>query len=303
MADEAAETTRCGIVAVVGRPNVGKSTLVNALVGQKISIVTHKPQTTRHRIMGIKSTASYQLVLVDTPGFHIEQKQAINRHMNRAALNALRDVDLVIFVTQPGRWGDEEERLLARLPAGGVPVLAAINKADLCRDKTRLLPELQALSARHPFEALVPVSARTGDGVDALEHEAAGRLPPGPFLFDAEQVSDKSLRFIAAELIREQLYIALQEELPYSVTVEIEAFEEEAHLIRIGAVIWVAKAGHKAIVIGRGGRVLKKVGKSARKAMEAAFETRVFVELWTKVKEGWNDDERALQSLGYQTDE
>ncbi|GIX22046.1 MAG: GTPase Era [Gammaproteobacteria bacterium] len=297
-----AATTRCGLVAVVGRPNVGKSTLVNALVGQKVSIVTPKPQTTRHRILGIKTRPDVQLVLVDTPGLHLDQKHALNRYMNRAALAAVADVDAVLLVVEPGRWGAPEDRLLEALAGFSGPVVVALNKIDTLRNKALLLPEIEALAARGDFAAIVPVSARLGDGLDRLENVLFERLPPGPFLYEPDQISDKPLRFIAAELLREQLFLALHQELPYALTVEIEAFEEEEGLIRIAAVIWVAKRSHKAIVIGRGGERLKDVGRRARLAMREAFGKPVHLRTWVKVREDWHDDERALRSLGYHGD-
>lgn len=290
---------KSGYVAIVGRPNVGKSTLLNTLVGQKISIATHKPQTTRHKILGIKTTGHYQMIFVDTPGFHLGETRAINRYMNRAALSALRDVDVVLFVIEAGRWKAEDQALLEKIPDSGVPVIAVVNKVDSVRDKKELLPFMAALAERFAFHALLPVSARNREGVDQLERVIGDRLPRAPAYFDADQVTDKSLRFLTAEIIREKLYLALRQELPYSLTVEIEAFSEEPELNSISAVIWVEKSSHKGMVIGKQGQGLKAVGKAARKAMEALFEKKVFLQLWVKVKTDWSDDERALQSLGY----
>lgn len=289
----------CGFVAIVGRPNVGKSTLVNAIVGEKVSITTHKPQTTRHRILGIKTCNNYQIVLADTPGFHLGARQAINHYMNRTALNVLHEVDLVLFVVEPKAWNKEEENLLSRLEKANVPVFAAVNKVDKLKDKQKLLPVLAEMQQRFPFAGLIPVSARTGDGVAELESLLASHLPIGDAYYDPDQFTDKSLRFIAAELLREQLYLGLGQELPYAVTVEIEAFEEDESIDRIAAVVWVAKSGHKSIVIGKGGAKLKTISSNARLAMEEAFGKQVFLNVWVKVKDDWNDSERALHSLGY----
>lgn len=293
---------KSGYIAIVGRPNVGKSTLLNGLVGQKISITTHKPQTTRHKILGIKTTGRYQMIFVDTPGFHLGESRAINRYMNRTALSALHDVDAVLFVVEAGRWKAEDQSLLEKIPAGPMPVIAVINKVDAVRDKKALLPFLAELAGRFAFDALLPVSARNGEGLDRLEQVIGDCLPQAPAYFDAEQVTDKSQRFLAAEIIREKLYLAMQQELPYALTVEIEAFSEEPDINNISAVIWVEKSRHKGMVIGKGGAGLKGVGQAARKAMEALFEKKVFLQLWVKVKSDWSDDERALQSLGYRDD-
>lgn len=293
---------KSGYIAIVGRPNVGKSTLLNGLVGQKISITTHKPQTTRHKILGIKTTGRYQMIFVDTPGFHLGESRAINRYMNRAALSALRDVDAILFVVEAGRWKAEDQSLLQKIPTGQAPVIAVINKVDAVSDKKELLPFLAELAGRFAFHALLPVSARNGEGLDRLEQVIGDYLPQSPAYFDPEQVTDKSQRFLAAEIIREKLYLSMQQEVPYALTVEIEAFSEEPEINNISAVIWVEKSSHKGMVIGKGGAGLKGVGQAARKAMEALFEKKVFLQLWVKVKSDWSDDERALQSLGYRDD-
>lgn len=293
---------KSGYIAIVGRPNVGKSTLLNGLVGQKISITTHKPQTTRHKILGIKTTGRYQMIFVDTPGFHLGESRAINRYMNRAALSALRDVDVILFVVEAGRWKAEDQSLLQKIPTGQAPVIAVVNKVDAVSDKKELLPFLAELAGRFAFHALLPVSARNGEGLDRLEQVIGDCLPQAPAYFDPEQVTDKSQRFLAAEIIREKLYLSMQQEVPYALTVEIEAFSEEPEINNISAVIWVEKSSHKGMVIGKGGAGLKGVGQVARKAMEALFEKKVFLQLWVKVKSDWSDDERALQSLGYRDD-
>ena len=299
MTDKSIDSFRCGLVAVIGRPNVGKSTLVNAIVGEKVSITTHKPQTTRHRILGIKTTDQYQIILADTPGFHLDGKQAINHYMNRTALRSLHDVDLVLFVSETNRWHDEEQSLLAKLEGSSAPVFAVINKIDMIKDKQQLLPVLGEMQKRFPFAGLVPISAKSGNGVEQLEATLAQALPVREFYYDPDQFTDKSLRFIAAELLREQLYLVLSQELPYAVTVEIEAFEEEENINRIAALIWVSKSGHKSIVIGKAGERLKRINQHARIAMEKAFGKKVFLNVWVKVKDDWNDNLRALNSLGY----
>jgi GTP-binding protein Era len=300
VSDSNASPIRSGFVSVIGRPNVGKSTLVNAIVGQKVSIVTHKPQTTRHRILGIKTGAGYQIILVDTPGYHIDAKQTINKMMNKAALSALHDVEVVIFAMEACQWDREERKIIDQLKYVKVPVIAVVNKVDLIHDKDRLLPFISILGESYPFAAIIPVSARTGQNLVALESEIVNVLPEGSLFYSAEDVTDKSLRFQASELIREQLYLALNQELPYAVSVEIEAYEESETIDRIAAVIWVAKASHKGIVIGKQGSALKSIAQNARLAMESAFQKKIYLDIWVKVKTGWNDDERALRKMGYQ---
>lgn len=293
---------RCGYVALVGRPNVGKSTLLNRLLGQKISITSRKPQTTRHRILGIKTEADAQIVYVDTPGLHAHTPRAMNRYLNRAAMDSLVDVDAVVFVVEAGRWLPDDDWVLDRLNSLKRPVILAVNKVDRVKDRETLLPFLAQVSERHAFNAIVPVSARAGDNLDRLERCLTALLPVNPPLFPEDQITDRSERFLAAELVREKLFRKLGEEVPYGLTVEIEKFKQEGELRRINALIWVDRPGHKAIVIGNQGELLKAVGSEARKDMEALFGGKVFLELWVKVKEGWADDERALRSLGY-TDE
>ena len=290
---------RCGVVAIIGRPNVGKSTLLNRLVGQKISITAPRPQTTRHRILGIKTLAAGQILYVDTPGMHREGKRAINRYLNRTARAALSDVDAVLWVVEALRWTEEDEDILMRLADSGAPVILAVNKVDQVADKTRLLPLLQALAAKRAFAALVPISARRGDNLERLESAVLDLLPEGPPLFPEDQVTDRSERFLAGELLREQLTRRLGAELPYAVTVQIEYFGEQDGVLHIHAVIWVEKDSQKAIVIGKGGAVLKEIGQRARLAMERAFDTKVFLKTWVRVKESWSEDERLLRELGY----
>lgn len=290
---------RCGHVAIIGRPNVGKSTLVNRLVGQKFSITSRKAQTTRHRLLGIKTTANAQVIYVDTPGLHAGSGRALNRYMNRAASTALVGVDLILFLVEAGRWTDGDSHVLDRLAEAQAPVIVVVNKVDRVNDKQVLLPFIDELSARGEFLEIVPISALQGTNTDRLEQILIDSLPETAALYDQDQFTDRSERFLAAELVREKLTERLGQELPYRLSVEIEAFQADTDVLRIGAVIWVERSSQKGIVIGRQGRVLKAVGSEARKDMEALFERKIFLELWVKVKEGWSNDEQALQRLGY----
>ena len=294
---------RTGFVALVGRPNTGKSTLLNQLIGEKISITSSRAQTTRHRLTGVKSTDEAQLLYVDTPGMHSGGKKAVNRYMNRVARNAVRDVDVVVWVVEALRLTEEDEAVLEALKHAEVPVVLAVNKVDRVRDKARLLPFLEELAARREFAAVVPLSAEKGENIAALEAEIAAQLPPGPPLFPTDQLTDATERFLAAELIREKLTRRLEQELPYVLTVAIDEFREEDQRLNISATIWVERESHKGIVIGSGGTVLKEVGQRARKDMARLFDRRVHLDLWVKVREGWSDDERALKSLGYRDDD
>jgi GTP-binding protein Era len=293
---------RAGYVAIVGRPNVGKSTLMNHLIGQKISITSAKPQTTRHRVLGIDSGDGYQAVYVDTPGLHLGAKKAMNRYMNRAAAGSLEGVDLVLFVIEAGRWTAEDEMVLSRLAEVTVPVILVVNKVDKFADKTALLPLLAELAKKRDFAEVVPVSALKDSNLPSLRKQVPRYLPQGEAIFEQDQLTDRSQRFLAAEIVREKLMRNLGEELPYALTVEIEQFKEEGGVYDIAAVIWVEREGQKKIVIGKGGAGLKLVGQQAREDMEKLFQYRVFLRLWVKVKEGWSDDERALRSLGYSDD-
>jgi GTP-binding protein Era len=288
----------CGTLAVIGRPNVGKSTLTNRLVGAKISITSKKAQTTRHRIHGILTAEACQYVFVDTPGFQTTHRNALNRLMNRSVTNALADVDIVLFVIEAGRWGPGEKQIAAMLPQGR-PVLLVINKIDQLADKSRLLPFIASVSREFAFAEILPLSAEKGQGTAELLATAARYLPEAPPLFDADDITDRSERFLAAELLREKLFRNLGEELPYGIAVEIEKFEQEGELRRIFAAIIVDKDAHKSIVIGKGGERLKRISSDARGDMERLFGGKVWLETWVKVKGGWADDERALKSLGY----
>ncbi|MGD8379906.1 MAG: GTPase Era [Gammaproteobacteria bacterium] len=291
---------RSGLVAVVGRPNVGKSTLINALVGQKVSIVTPKAQTTRHRILGIRSTPESQIVFIDTPGLHGREKKALNRLMNRTARSSLGDADCVLFVIKAGEWREDDELVLDAVRAAGRPTGLIVNQVDRIADKARLLPFIDEVSRRHAFDFVVPISARRGSNLDALVTEVATRLPEGPAWYPEDQVSDRPERFLVAEIVREKLMLHLGQELPYALTVDVEAFAVEGGLTRIAATIWVERDSQKAIVIGSAGRMLKRVGREARLELEKMLETRVFLDLHVKVREGWSDDDRALRSLGYE---
>ncbi len=295
------ETTkhRCGHVAIIGRPNVGKSTLVNRLVGQKFSITSRKAQTTRHRLLGIKSSAAAQIIYVDTPGLHAGAGRALNRYMNRAASGALVGVDLILFLVEAGKWTDDDSHVLDRLADVEAPVIVTVNKIDKMPDKQILLPFIDELTKRAEFLDVVPISALHGTNTERLEKVLIDALPITAALYDEDQFTDRSERFLAAEIVREKLTRRLGQELPYRLSVEIEAFQPDDGLLKIGAVIWVERSSQKGIVIGRQGRVLKAVGSDARKDMEALFERKVFLQLWVKVKEGWSNDEAALQRLGY----
>ena len=295
--------TYCGFIAIVGRPNVGKSTLLNKILGQKISITSRKAQTTRHRIVGIKTEGAYQEIYVDTPGLHIEEKRAINRLMNRAASSAITDVDLVIFVVDGTHWNDDDEMVLNKLRKTKVPVVLVINKIDNIKNKDDLLPFITEITQKFNFADIVPISAEKGNNLDAIEKIVRKSLRPGVHLFPEDYVTDRSQRFIASEIIREKLMRFMGEELPYSVTVEIEQFKvNERGTYEINGLILVERDGQKKIVIGRKGEKLKKIGTEARLDMERLFDNKVHLELWVKVKSGWADDERALRSLGYMED-
>jgi GTP-binding protein Era len=290
---------KSGFVAIVGRPNVGKSTLLNRLIGEKISIVSRKAQTTRHRITGIRTDADAQYVFVDTPGFQTRHTNALNRTMNRGVTQALGDVDAVLFVIEAGRFTPADQAVLALLPADR-PVIAVLNKIDRIEDKARFLPFLAEFGARRDFAAIVPVSAAKGAQIDELLAETRRHLPHDGLLFDEDQITDRSERFLAAEFLREKLFRLLGDELPYSAAVEIERFEVDGAMRRIAAAIVVDRQGHKAIVIGKGGETLKRIASEARQDMEQLFDGKVFLEVWVKVKSGWADDERLLKSLGYE---
>jgi GTP-binding protein Era len=290
---------RCGYVALVGRPNVGKSTLMNRILGQKVSIVTAKPQTTRQRIAGIKTTPDGQVVYIDTPGIHLAAQTALNRYMNRIAHASFHEVDLILFLIEAGRWTKQDEHVARALKSVEVPVVLVVNKIDLVPEKPRLLQFLEKEVRTERFSEVFLIAAKTGSGVDGLEKRVMKELPFSRPFYDEDQFTDRSERFLAAELIREQLMLRLHQELPYALTVEVEEFKREKGLVRIGAIVWVEKKGQKQIVIGKGGDVLKFVGSRARKALQELLDEKVFLRLWVKVSRDWSDNERALRQFGY----
>ena len=293
------ESFRCGYVALVGRPNVGKSTLMNRILGQKLSIVTAKPQTTRQRVAGIKTTRQGQVIYIDTPGIHLAARRALNRYMNRIARASFQDVDLILFLVEAGRWTRQDEHVARTLASVGVPVVLVINKIDLVADKSELLRFVAEKVGADRFQEVLMVGARGGDGVADLELRVMQYLPFSRPFYDEDQITDRSERFLAAELIREQLMQRLHQELPYALTVEIEEFERSGDLLRIGAIIWVEREGQKQIVIGKGGSVLKQVGTGARRELQELLGEQVFLRLWVKVSRDWSDSERALRQFGY----
>lgn len=300
MTDSAAnKLTHCGLVAIVGRPNVGKSTLLNHLLRQKLSITSRKPQTTRHRILGIASGDDHQCIYVDTPGLHGQQNKTLNKVMNETVASVVKDVDLILFLTEQTNFNDGDQRVLDLLKTAAVPVLLLINKVDLLKDKQALLPHIEKMSNKHKFAEIVPVSALGEHNLDRVEQLVKSYLPEGEFLFPNDQITDRSSRFLAAELIREKVTRQLGDEIPYEVTVEIERFKQEGAILHVHGLILVDKPGQKKIIVGKEGERLKQIGRTAREDMETAFETKVMLNLWVKVKSGWADDERALQSLGY----
>jgi len=292
--------TYCGMVAIVGRPNVGKSTLLNKILGQKISITSRKPQTTRHRIMGIDTEGNKQAVFVDTPGLHKDEKRAINRLMNRAASSSLTDVGLILFVVEGTRWTEDDEMVLEKIKHSFVPCWLIVNKTDKIKDKDELLPHFKQLVEKYKFEKIIPVSAKQGTAVEELRSEIFKTLPESEHYFPEDYITDRSQRFMAAEIIREKLMRFTGDELPYSVTVEIEQFKmAENGVFQINGLILVERDSQKPMVIGKGGQQLKRIGVEARQDMESLFDNKVFLELWVKVKSNWSDDDRALRSLGY----
>jgi GTP-binding protein Era len=290
---------RCGYAAIVGRPNVGKSTLLNRLIGQKIAITSHKPQTTRHAILGIKTRPGGQILFVDTPGMHLRGKKALNRMLNQTAGSVLVDVDVVLFVVQAGVWTAEDEAVLEAVKRSKRPVILVVNKIDLLKKKEEMLAYLARLSSMAEFEEIIPCSARSGDNLELLEEHVLRLLPEGPSFYPDEQVTDKSERFMAAELLREQLTRRYAREIPYALTVEIERFEEHPQHYSIGAVIWVEREGQKAIIIGKQGEALKETARLARESMQKAFDRKVWLDVWVKVRKSWSSDEKAMANLGY----
>ena len=290
---------RCGVIAIVGRPNVGKSTLLNHLLGQKLSITSRKPQTTRNQILGVKTEGIIQYIFVDTPGLHLGQSKAINRVMNKAASSALSGVDLVLLLCDRVKWTEEDEFVLGLISQQSSPAALVVNKLDLIQDKNTLLPFIEGLNSRYEFDAVLPISALRSRGLNELVQYLESRMPEGPHLYPADQITDRSQRFLAAELVREKIVRQLGDELPYAAAVEIECFtEDERGVLHIHALILVERSGQKKILVGESGERLRSIGMAARKDMERAFAGRVMLKLWVKVRSGWSDDARALKTLG-----
>ncbi|MCU7845842.1 MAG: GTPase Era [Candidatus Thiodiazotropha sp. (ex Monitilora ramsayi)] len=292
-------TEHCGYVAIVGRPNVGKSTLINRLLGVRLAITSHKAQTTRHAILGIKTFDQGQVVYVDTPGIHERSDNAMNRYLNRTAKSVLNDVDLLIFVVEALRWTKEDEKVLTMIQQLKVPVMLAVNKVDRVNQKETLLPYLSEISSRCDFVEIIPISAKRGSNLENLEERVLQVLPYAEKIFPEDQLTDRPERFFAAEMIREQITRRYAKELPYATSVEIEKFEELEGRYRIHGVIWVEKPGQKGIIIGKNGQALKAMATEARRAMEKFFNTKVHLEVWVKVKKSWSSDQAALERLGY----
>jgi GTPase len=292
-------STRCGYVAIVGRPNVGKSTLLNHMLGQKISITSRKPQTTRNNVVGIKTDGDIQIIFVDTPGLHLGQQKAINRYMNRAASTAMKDVDVVVFMVDRFIWTEEDEAVAKQLNYVSSPIILAVNKVDQIDDKESLLPHLQKLSEKLNLAEIIPLSALRDTNLDRLQQLLIDRLPAAVHLYPEDQITDRSSRFMAAEIVREKITRQLGDELPYQMAVEIEEFKQEGNLLNISALILVERDGQKKILIGDKGERIKLIGQQARIDMEKMFGMKIMLKLWVKVKSGWSDDERAIKSLGY----
>ena len=290
---------RCGYVAIIGRPNVGKSTLLNHILGVKLSITSRKPQTTRHQILGIKSDEHVQTVYVDTPGLHQRRGSAINKYMNRAAASVMSDVDVLLFVIQALEWTDEDEAVLQRLETMTVSVILVVNKTDQVNDKETLLPFISDISSKFKFHNVIPTAAVKGMNLDKVEQTVAALLPENDAFYPDDQLTNRSMRFLAAEIIREKLVRELGQELPYTSTVSIDKYEDGADIIRIHATIFVESSGQKNIIIGRKGDRLKSIGTKARKDIETMAANKVYLNLWVKVREGWSNDEQALRGLGY----
>ncbi|KTD48843.1 GTP-binding protein Era [Legionella rubrilucens] len=292
-------TSYCGYIALVGRPNVGKSTLLNRILQQKLSITSRKPQTTRHSILGIQTEGEYQYVYVDTPGIHQGAKKAMNRLMNKTAHSVLRDVDVAVMVVDGTHWKDEDEHVLTLIRQAKVPCILAVNKVDKIADKDQLLPWMEQISQHYAFASIIPLSAKTGVQVEQLQQALKAFLPEGPHLFDDDQFTDRPIKFLCAELVREKIFRLCGQELPYSTTVDIESYKDEGNVVRIHALILVEKDNHKRIIIGEKGQKLKEIATAARLDMEKLLGKKVFLQCWCKVKSGWADDERILKQLGY----
>lgn len=292
-------STRCGYVAIVGRPNVGKSTLLNRLLKQKLSITSRKPQTTRHHILGVNTQKDTQIIYVDTPGLQINPERTLNRYMNREVTSVVGDVDVILFVIEAQRWNDQDDNVLKHLQHADAPVLLVINKIDKLTDRKQLLPLIEKCQTQRQYQGILPICARKGEGVDQIESIVMPLLPQGPFYFPEDQLTDRSERFLAAEMIREKLMRKLGDEVPYQLSVMIDEFKVEDKVLHINSTIWVERAGQKNIVIGKKGSVLKAVGEEARHDMQQMFGKKIFLTTWVKVKEKWSDNARSLQQMGF----
>ena len=290
---------KCGYVAVIGKPNVGKSTLINHIVGEKVSIVTAKPQTTRHQILAIGTKPSGQILFIDTPGMHVGHKKALNKFMNKTAANAVLDVDLILFIVESMKWTDDDEQALKALKHSKTDVILVINKADLIKQKEKLLPFANKIFGYYDFKEIFYISASKGKGVDDLEEKIFQYLPESENFFSEDQLTDKSTKYMVSELIREQLMLRFHQELPYSLTVEVESYKNKGHIVHIHALIWVEREIQKNMIIGKGGESLKHVGIHARKEIQDLIDSKVHLKLWVKVKSAWADNDRLLQQLGY----
>lgn len=291
--------TYCGFVAIVGQPNVGKSTLLNYLLGEKVSITSRKPQTTRHRILGIKTELDTQIIFVDTPGMHLGEKKALNRYLNREARSAWKGVDVILFMITAKQWNEQDQWIADQLKSLDCPVILVINKIDQLSDKAQLLPQLERFSKEHIFKAMIPISAKKGDQIQELVQFIRQYLPQAPFYFPADQVTDRDSQFRTTEIIREKLMRLLGQELPYVLTVTLDQFIQEETIFKIAATIWVEKQSQKAIVIGKDGSGLKRIGTEARQDLEQLFQQKVYLQLWVKVSDNWSDTEKSLTDFGY----
>ncbi len=292
--------THSGYIAIIGRPNVGKSTLLNALIGKKVAITCHKPQTTRHQILGIHTEGELQMIFVDTPGIHLGSKSAINQMMNKTATQAVKDVDAVLFVVDATRWTQEDENALTKVRNVKCPVFLVINKIDKLLDKKQLLPQMEGYKKLYDFTNMIPLSAQKQDNLDAIWQVLKPLMPEGPHYFPDDQITDRQETFMVSEIIREKLMARLQQEVPYQLTVEVEQFKREEGILHISAVIWVETEGQKGIVIGKQGQMLKGVGQKARLELQYRFDQKVMLKLWVNVKSGWSDNTKALQQFGYE---
>jgi GTP-binding protein Era len=292
-------TQRSGYVAIVGRPNVGKSTLLNYFLGQKLSITSKKPQTTRHQILGIKTESDIQVIYVDTPGMHANEPKAINRYMNKTAKSAVKDVDAIVFIVDRTKWTTDDELVLNNIQHCQCPVILAINKVDFLQDKSSMMPYMEEVSGRREFDHIIPISAKQGNNMEKLEELIESYIPKGNHFYPEDQITDRSSRFLAAEIIREKIMRQLGDELPYTMTVEIEEFQYDKGVLHVSALILVEREPHKRIVIGDKGARMKQIGTDARLDMQTLFDCKVMLKLWVKIKAGWSDSERALKSLGY----